>query len=435
MQKTDGNLYMIPEMDGLAKIRVIGVGGGGCNAVDRMIEANVQGIECIAVNTDYQVLSRAKTPAVLRIGEKVTRGLGAGADPEKGQLAANESRDEIAKLIEGTDMLFITAGMGGGTGTGAAPVIASIAREMGILTVGVVTKPFGFEGAARKKNAEAGIHELEGYVDSLIVVPNDKLLEIADDDMSLEDAFTFADQVLKYGVTGISDLVAIPGMINLDLADVRRVMLNAGLCHMGIGRASGENRASIAIDEAIHSPLLDTAIDGAKRVIINFTGSDIKLKEISLATGLVRDAVSPEADIIFGTVTDPQMDGELMITVIASGFEKSGAPRSLHDSIISRPGSALPLTPNFLNQMNANNRPAASQRPQASSLQQAPSQPAPRPEPSRSGYNGYTPLTQEATNSRTSGYTPPAKPQQEEKPKKPGILPWFFSETEDNLDD
>jgi cell division protein FtsZ len=311
------------ENDHFATIKVIGIGGGGCNAVDRMIDGDIQGIEFITVNTDNQALMRTKASNRIQIGEKITRGLGAGANPEIGEKAASESKDEIAQLIRGTDMLFITAGMGGGTGTGGAPVIAQAARELGILTVGVVTRPFRFEGSRRMQNAERGIREMEKYVDSLIVVPNDKLLEIASDDTTLDEAFNLADQVLKYGVSGISDLVAVPGLINLDLADVRRVMTQAGVCHMGIGRASGEGRAAAAIRQAINSPLLDTTIDGARGVIINFTGGrDMRIREVDEAASIVRDAVSPDADIIFGAVIDPEMADEIMITVIASGFDR-----------------------------------------------------------------------------------------------------------------
>ena len=307
-----------------AAIKVIGVGGGGCNAVDRMIESSVQGIDFISINTDHQALSRSKAQNTIQIGEKITRGLGCGADPTVGEKAAEESKDEIAQAIRGTDMLFITAGMGGGTGTGAAPVVAQIARELGILTVAVVTRPFRFEGPRRAMNAERGIREIEKYVDSLIVVANDKLLDITDEDTSIDDAFNMADQVLKFGVAGISDLVAIPGLINLDLADVRRIMTNAGICHMGIGRASGEGRASAAVKQAINSPLLDTTIEGARGVIINFTGSrNMKLHEIDVAASVVRDAVAGDADIIVGAVTDPTLEDEIMITVIASGFENT----------------------------------------------------------------------------------------------------------------
>ena len=307
-----------------AAIKVIGVGGGGCNAVDRMIESSVQGIDFISINTDHQALSRSKAQLTIQIGEKITRGLGCGADPTVGEKAAEESKDEIAQAIRGTDMLFITAGMGGGTGTGAAPVVAQIARELGILTVAVVTRPFRFEGPRRAMNAERGIREIEKYVDSLIVVANDKLLDITDEDTSIDDAFNMADQVLKFGVAGISDLVAIPGLINLDLADVRRIMTNAGICHMGIGRASGEGRAAAAVKQAINSPLLDTTIEGARGVIINFTGSrNMKLHEIDVAASVVRDAVAGDADIIVGAVTDPTLEDETMITVIASGFDNT----------------------------------------------------------------------------------------------------------------
>lgn len=327
------------EDDPFAAIKVIGVGGGGCNAVDRMVESSVQGIDFISVNTDHQALARSKAQSCIQIGEKITRGLGCGADPTIGEKAAEESKDEIAQAIRGTDMLFITAGMGGGTGTGAAPVVAQIARELGILTVAVVTRPFRFEGPRRMQNAERGIREIEKYVDSLIVVANDKLLDVTDEDTSIDDAFNMADQVLKFGVAGISDLVAIPGLINLDLADVRRVMTNAGVCHMGIGRASGEGRASAAVKQAINSPLLDTSIEGARGVIINFTGSrNMKLHEIDAAASVVRDAVAGDADIIVGAVIDPTLEDEIMITVIASGFDNTENASAFRPatSIISR---------------------------------------------------------------------------------------------------
>lgn len=324
-----------------ATIKVIGVGGGGCNAVDRMIESAVQGIEFIAINTDNQCLQRNKAQVRIQIGDKITRGLGAGADPEVGQKAAEESAEEIQQAIEGTDMLFITAGMGGGTGTGAAPVVAQIARRMNILTVAVVTRPFRFEGARRAQNAERGIRELEQYVDSLVIVPNDKLLEIASDDTSIDEAFSLADRVLRFGVSSISDLVAVPGLINLDLADVRRVMTNAGICHMGIGQAAGESRAATAIRQAINSPLLDTTIDGARGVLINFTGGhDMKMREVDEAASVVRDAVSPEADIIVGAVIDENMQDEIMITVIASGFDGESRPRPKMQQTGFAPGFA-----------------------------------------------------------------------------------------------
>ena len=324
----------------VASIKVIGVGGGGSNAVNRMVESGVQGVTFIAVNTDNQALAKNKAEVKIQIGEKVTRGLGCGADPSVGEKAAEESRDEIAEAIANTDMLFITAGMGGGTGTGAAPVVAQIARDLGILTVAVVTSPFTFEGAKRAANAERGIRELQKSVDSLIIVSNDKLLDVVDDNTSFEEAFNMADQVLKFGVAGISDLVAIPGLINLDLADVRRVMTKAGICHMGIGRASGEGRATSAVKQAINSPLLDTTIDGANGVIVNFTGGrNMKLQEIDMAAKLVREAVAPEAEIIVGAVIDDSLEDELMITVIASGFDNTinaSAGHRASTSVLSR---------------------------------------------------------------------------------------------------
>ena len=336
---SDYRLGFSMEEEPFASIKVVGVGGGGCNAVDRMIDSAVQGIDFISVNTDHQALARSKAPSRIQIGEKITRGLGCGADPSIGEKSAEESKDEIAQAIRGSDMLFVTAGMGGGTGTGAAPIVAQIARELGILTVAVVTRPFRFEGPRRMQNAERGIREIEKYVDSLIVVANDKLLEITDEDTSIDDAFNMADQVLKFGVAGISDLVAIPGLINLDLADVRRVMTNAGVCHMGIGRASGENRASIAVKQAISSPLLDTTIEGARGVILNFTGGrNMKLHEIDEAASIVREAVAGDADIIVGAVIDPTLEDEIMITVIASGFDRNDQPSAFRPStsILSR---------------------------------------------------------------------------------------------------
>ncbi len=329
----------------VASIKVIGVGGGGSNAVNRMVESGVQGVTFIAINTDNQALARNKAEIKIQIGEKVTRGLGCGADPSVGEKSAEESRDEIAEAISNTDMLFITAGMGGGTGTGAAPVVAQIARDLGILTVAVVTTPFTFEGAKRAANAERGIRELQKSVDSLIVVSNDKLLDVVDDNTSFEEAFNMADQVLKFGVAGISDLVAIPGLINLDLADVTRVMKDAGICHMGIGRASGEDRATVAIKQAINSPLLDTTIEGATGVILNFTGGrGMRLSEIDAASSIVRQAAAPEAEIIVGAVVDDSLEDELMITVIASGFDgtvNASAGHRASTSVLSRENPTL----------------------------------------------------------------------------------------------
>lgn len=312
------------ETDGLAQIKVIGAGGGGNNAVNRMIEAQLQGVEFIAVNTDKQALHTSKAEYKIQIGEKLTRGLGAGANPEVGKRAAEESKDEIVKVLQGADMVFVTAGMGGGTGTGAAPVIAQLAKEMGILTVGVVTKPFVFEGKVRMKNAENGIAELKSKVDTLITIPNDRLLQIVQKNTSMLDAFSIADDVLKQGIQSISDLIAVPGLINLDFADVTSVMKEQGLAHMGIGNATGETRAIEAAREAIQSPLLETSIRGAKGVLLNITGgANLGLLEINEASTLVQESCDPEANIIFGASIREDLAEEIRITVIATGFDEA----------------------------------------------------------------------------------------------------------------
>nr|WP_302596163.1 cell division protein FtsZ [uncultured Cellulosilyticum sp.] len=305
-----------------AQIKVIGVGGGGNNAVDRMIEKGLDGVEFITVNTDHQALARSGAPSKIQIGEKMTRGLGAGANPEIGTKSAEESREEILQAIKGADMLFITAGMGGGTGTGAAPVIASIAKEQGILTVGVVTKPFSFEGRKRMLNAEKGINELKQNVDTLVVIPNDKILQVIDKKTTMVDAFSKADDVLQQGVQGITDLISNPGIINLDFADVRTIMNNKGVAHMGIGRATGENRAEEAVKYAISSPLLDTSINGARCVLVNMCGGEtLGLMEANVGMGLIREAVDPDAEIIFGTSINEDLGEEIIITVIATDFQ------------------------------------------------------------------------------------------------------------------
>ena len=312
------------EIDGLAQIKVIGAGGGGNNAVNRMVEAQLQGVEFIAVNTDKQALHTSKAEHKIQIGEKLTRGLGAGANPEVGKKAAEESKDEIIKVLEGADMVFVTAGMGGGTGTGAAPVIAQLAKEMGILTVGVVTKPFVFEGKVRMKNAENGIAELKSKVDTLITIPNDRLLQIVQKNTSMLDAFSMADDVLKQGIQSISDLIAVPGLINLDFADVTSVMKEQGLAHMGIGKATGENRSIEAAREAIQSPLLETSIRGAKGVLLNITGgANLGLLEINEASTLVQESCDPEANIIFGASIREDLGEEIRITGIATGFDEA----------------------------------------------------------------------------------------------------------------
>ena len=324
--------------DGTATIKVIGVGGAGNNAVNRMIEADIKGVEFIAVNTDRQALQKSKAPTKIQIGEKITRGLGAGANPDIGAQAAEESRSEIGEALRGADMVFVTAGMGGGTGTGAAAIVAGTAKEMGILTIAVVTKPFTFEGKKRLAQAERGVESLKGKVDSLVVIPNDKLLQIIDRKTSIVEAFKMADDVLRQGVQGISDLIAIEGLVNLDFADVKTIMLNRGMAHMGIGRASGENRAEDAAKQAIQSPLLETSIEGSRGVIINITGgSDLGLQEINTAAELVQRSVDPEANIIWGSVIDESLGDEIVITVIATGFETEAPLTSIGvENLVSR---------------------------------------------------------------------------------------------------
>ncbi|SCZ77012.1 cell division protein FtsZ [Acidaminobacter hydrogenoformans] len=310
------------DLEQFAQIKVVGVGGGGSNAVNRMIEASLKGVQFIAINTDKQALYNSRAEYKIQIGEKLTRGLGAGANPEIGSKAAEESRDDVYQALQGADMVFITAGMGGGTGTGAAPIIAEIAKEMGILTVGVVTKPFTFEGKRRMTHAERGIEELRKRVDTLVTIPNDRLLEVVDKRTSIVEAFKIADDVLKQGVQGITDLIAIPGLVNLDFADVKTIMFERGLAHMGVGRASGDNRAIEAAKQAIHSPLLETTINGAKSVLLNITGgTSLGLLEINEAAEIVAKEADEDANIIFGAVIDESIKDEIRITVIATGFE------------------------------------------------------------------------------------------------------------------
>jgi cell division protein FtsZ len=311
-------------VDQLATIKVIGVGGGGNNAVNRMIEHGVQGVEFIAVNTDAQALNLSKAPTKLQIGAKLTRGLGAGANPEVGKKAAEESKEQIEEALKGADMVFVTAGMGGGTGTGAAPVIAQIARDLGALTVGVVTRPFTFEGRKRAIQASGGIAAMKEAVDTLIVIPNDRLLEIVDKNTPMLEAFREADNVLRQGVQGISDLIAVPGLINLDFADVKTIMSNKGSALMGIGIASGENRAAEAAKKAISSPLLETSIDGAQGVLMNITGgTNLSLYEVQEAADIVASASDPEVNMIFGSVINENLKDEIVVTVIATGFNES----------------------------------------------------------------------------------------------------------------
>jgi len=319
-----GMLQFDIDMEQFAQIKVVGVGGAGNNAVNRMISSGLKGVEFIAVNTDKQALLMSKATTKIQIGEKLTKGLGAGSIPEIGERSAEESKDEIAANLKGADMVFVTAGMGGGTGTGAVPIITQVAREMGILAVCVVTKPFTFEGKKRSDNAKRGIEKLKDTIDTLVIVPNDRLLQLADKKSSMMDAFIMADDVLRLGVQSISDLIAVPGLINLDFADVKTVMTDAGLAHMGIGRASGEDRCKEAAKSAIHSPLLETSIDGAKKVLINITGGpDLGLLEVDTAANMIYEAADPNANIIWGAAIDENMGDEVMVTVIATGFDGS----------------------------------------------------------------------------------------------------------------
>lgn len=326
---------VMPEIDSLASIKVVGVGGSGGNAVMRMIQAKLRGIEFIAINTDQQALSHNEAPTKVQIGKDSTRGLGAGADPEVGRKAVEENKDEVYEALKGSDMVFVTCGMGGGTGTGAAPLVAQIAKELGALTVGVVTKPFTFEGLRRKKLAEVGIEELKDKVDTLITIPNDRLLQVIDKKTSLADAFGIVDDVLRQGVQGISDLITLHGIINVDFADVRTIMADAGSALMGIGRGSGDNRAIEAAKAAIDSPLLELSIEGAKGILFNITGGpDLGMYEIDEAAKVITEAADPDANIIFGSIIDEAMAGEVKITVIATGFEGEGrkAPKPVIES-------------------------------------------------------------------------------------------------------
>ena len=358
MDFDDENITM---KDGTATIKVIGVGGAGNNAVNRMLDLGIKNVDFIAVNTDRQALQKSKANTKIQIGEKITRGLGAGANPDIGAQSAEESKQEITEVLRGADMVFVTAGMGGGTGTGAAPTVAGLAKEMGILTIGVVTKPFTFEGKKRLAQAERGIESLKGKVDTLIVIPNDKLLQVIDRKTSMAEAFMMADDILRQGVQGISDLITVTGAINLDFADVKTIMQNTGMAHMGIGFASGENKAEDAAKQAIQSPLLETTIEGARGVIINVTGGiDLGLQEVNTAAELIQRSVDPEANIIFGTVVDESMNDEIQITVIATGFEDQNEVNSIGkrtDSIISKPWgdkkiSSIPSSQDLSNSQN-----------------------------------------------------------------------------------
>ncbi len=322
----------------VVKIKVLGIGGGGNNAVNRMIDAGVTSAEFVAINTDKQALLVSKAPKRLQIGERLTGGRGAGAIPEIGRKAAEESKSSLTEILKGTDLVFITAGMGGGTGTGAAPVVAQIAKELGILTVGIVTKPFAFENSKRMKNAEEGIKELKKYVDTIVIIPNEKLLTILPEKTTLVEAFRYADDVLRQGIQGISDLIVYTGMINLDFADVETVMKNRGLAHMGIGRGKGENKTLEAVRQAVSSPLIETTIVGATGVVLNVKGgSDITLKEVNEAATMVKEVIDPDCNIIFGSSIDPDMHDEVEITIIATGFKSPADEEQVEEKPAEEP--------------------------------------------------------------------------------------------------
>ena len=337
------------DLESFARIKVVGVGGGGCNAVERMIKEGLQGVEFVAVNTDAQALLLSNAQTRVRIGEKLTRGLGSGGNPEQGKKAAEESAEDLYEVLKGADMVFVTAGMGGGTGTGASAVVSQIAKESGALTIGVVTRPFTFEGSRRIQSAEAGIAKLKEQADTLIVIPNDRLLQIVDKRANLQDAFRLADDVLRQGVQGISELITVPGLINLDFADVRTIMSEGGAALMAVGLASGEDRARLAAEQAISSQLLDITIDGARGILFNVTGGpDMTLFEVNQAAAIIKETAHPDVNLIFGAVIDPNMGENMRITVIATGFERatpatrraleSSAPAGVNRSINRNPG-------------------------------------------------------------------------------------------------
>ncbi len=371
------------QAESFARIKVVGVGGGGCNAVNRMIAEGLQGVEFIAINTDAQALLLSNAPKRVRIGDKLTRGLGSGGDPEMGRKAAEETAEDLYEVLKGSDMVFVTAGIGGGTGTGASPVIAQVAREVGALTIGVVTRPFTFEGSRRIQSAELGIDKLKEQVDTLIVIPNDRLLQIVDKRASLQEAFSVADDVLRQGIQGISELITVPGLINLDFADVKTIMSEGGAALMAIGHGSGEDRARVAAEQAISSQLLDITIDGARGILFNVTGgSDMTLFEVNQAAAIIKETAHPDVNLIFGAVIDPTMKDNIRVTVIATGFERSGLPRPIFDR--------APRNTSVSQQKSSSERTIASHpqevevgasRPdrQASQTQDAPSSPEFRP--------------------------------------------------------
>jgi cell division protein FtsZ len=374
--------------ENFAQIKVIGVGGGGGNAVNRMINEGLGGVEFISVNTDNQALMLSKAKTRVRIGDKLTRGLGAGGNPEIGRKAAEESADDLYEVVRGADMVFIACGMGGGTGTGASPVIAQIAKELGALTIGVVTRPFSFEGPRRQNSAESGIEALKSQVDTLIVIPNDRLLQIADKRSSLQQAFSLADDVLRQGIQGISELITVPALINLDFADVRTIMSEGGAALMAVGKADGDDRARRAAEAAISSGLLDVTIDGARGILFNITGGqNLSLFEVNEAAAIIRESAHPDVNIIFGAQIDENMGDEIRVTVIATGFEQSRVARKMEQQMVNR----QPLQ-----------RPAQQQQP----VQPAQQQPRPAQQPFTAA-----PPTQQPPTMPEQQYAPPAQPQ------------------------
>ncbi len=364
--------------ENFAQIKVVGVGGGGGNAVNRMIAEGLGGVDFISVNTDNQALMLSKSKTRVRIGDKLTRGLGAGGNPEIGRKAAEESADELYEVLRGADMIFIACGMGGGTGTGASPVIAQIAKELGSLTIGVVTRPFTFEGAKRQQSAEGGIEALKSQVDTLIVIPNDRLLQIADKRASLQQAFSLADDVLRQGIQGISELITVPALINLDFADVRTIMSEGGAALMAVGRAEGDDRARRAAEAAISSALLDVTIDGARGILFNITGGpDLSLFEVNEAAALIKESAHPEVNLIFGAQMDETMGDEIRITVIATGFEQSRVARKMEQPAFRAPQRTSTPTPPPQQRHN-DPVPPTSQQSESARPTQPPAQPRPQ---------------------------------------------------------
>lgn len=412
-------MMMNPE-DNYAVIKVVGIGGGGGNALNRMIEEGLGGVEFIVVNTDSQALLLSKAKERIRIGEKLTRGLGAGGNPEVGRKAAEESAEELYEALRGADMVFITCGMGGGTGTGATPVVAQVARELGALTIGVVTRPFHFEGARRMQSAEAGIEALKSQVDTLIVIPNDRLLQLVDKKSSLQHAFGMADDVLRQGIQGISELITVPGLINLDFADVRAIMSEGGAALMAVGRAKGEDRSRKAAEDAVRSSLLDVTIDGARGILFNVTGGpDLSLFDVNEAAAIIKETAHPEVNLIFGAVIDENMGDEIRITVIATGFEQN--------RVVMRPRQGQGQGQNFQPQQPAYQPTYQQQQPQQNYQQQ----PAPKDQPSYSDYQQQQPAQQQppAQPAPPNDYQQQADPPQQQ-PVQP-VQPKVTYETDD----